>query len=71
MSKCFIYFLGRQKRSTVQYGIGWPPQSYDNTVEVLVVVDSSMIHYHKHDVKNYVLNLMKMVSFRLPFRMKF
>ena len=55
----------------MQYGIGWPPQSYDNTVEVLVVVDSSMIHYHKHDVKNYVLNLMKMVSFRLLFRMKF
>ena len=52
----------RKKRSVRQYGIGWPPQSYENTIEVLVVVDGSMVHYHQHDVKLYVLSIMNVVD---------
>ena len=51
----------RPKRS-VQYGIGWPPQSYENTIEVLVVVDGSMTKYHGAGVKKYVLDLMNIVN---------
>ena len=51
----------RPKRS-VQNGIGWPPPSYENTIEVLVVVDGSMTEYHGKEVKNYVLDLMKIVN---------
>ena len=65
------------------YGIGWPPQSYENTIEVLkkiihsnsiyliqilleqllIVVDGSMVAEHKNEVKFYVLNIIKMVSY--------
>ena len=54
----------RPKRS-VQNGIGWPPPSYENTIEVLVVVDGSMTEYHGKGVKNYVLDLMKIVNIKL------
>ena len=58
------FVAGRTKRS-LQFGIGWPPQSYENTIEVLVVVDGSMIKYHGSDVKTYVLNLIKMVNIKI------
>ena len=54
----------RSKRSLIQYGVGWPPQSYENTIEVLVVVDGSMVHFHQDDVKFYVLSLMKVVKYQ-------
>ena len=54
----------RGKRS-VQYGTGWPPQSYENTIEVLVVLDGSMTEYHGKGVKNYVLDLMKIVNIKI------
>ena len=51
----------RPKRS-IQFGIGWPPQSYENTIEVLVVLDGSMTKYHGAGVKKYVLDLMNIVN---------
>ena len=53
---------GRKKRSLKQYGVGWPPQSYENTIEVLVVADGSMILHHDDDVKQYILHLMNVVD---------
>ena len=64
MSFLFLYISLediRPKRS-VQYGIGWPPQSYENTIEVLVVADGSMTKYHGAGVKKYVLDLMNIVN---------
>ena len=53
----------RPKRS-VEHSTRWPPPSYENTIEVLVVTDGSMTEYHGKEVKNYVLDLMKIVNIK-------
>ena len=53
----------RPKRS-VEQRTRWPPPSYENTIEVLVVTDGSMTEYHGKEVKNYVLDLMKIVNIK-------
>ena len=60
----------RQRRSVKQIGGNWPPQSRENWLEVLVVVDGPMVKYHGSKVRHYVLTLMRMVkcgSFTLLF----
>ena len=49
------------KRSIVP-SQAWPPQSIENWVEVLVVVDGPMVKYHGSRVRHYVLTLMQIVS---------
>ena len=55
---------GRDKRSVV-IGDSWPPPSRDNWVEVMVVVDGTMVKYHGKSVQHYVLTLMQIVSLTL------
>ena len=59
------YSLAVRTRRSLQYGLGWPPQSHENTIEVLVVLDRSMTDYHGDQVKTYALNLLKMVDIKL------
>ena len=40
----------------------WPPKSQDNWVEILVVVDGSMVRYHGESTRQYILTLMNIVS---------
>ena len=55
----------RQRRSVKQIGGNWPPQSRENWLEVLVVVDGPMVKYHGTKVRHYVLTLMRMVRRQL------
>ena len=57
--------LTRRDKRSVVIGDSWPPPSRDNWVEVMVVVDGTMLKYHGKSVQHYVLTLMQIVSFTL------
>ena len=57
--------LTRRDKRSVVIGDSWPPPSRDNWVEVMVVVDGTILKYHGNSVRHYVLTLMQIVSLTL------